>query len=79
METINIGYGSMVSADKVVCIIRFHGERLRKDLRELENSGRYVNNTFGKKLRSLIYTSDGRVIGSSISVEALRGRCEEGY
>lgn len=68
---INIGFGNLVAASKVVAIVSPGSEpmkRLRHDARE---AGRLIDATAGRRARSIIVTQSGHVILSSLHTETI--------
>ena len=76
-KLINLGFGNMVVAKKVLAIISPNSspmKRLREDARA---AGLLLDATQGRRTRSLVITDSGHVILSAIQVETISSRFEQ--
>ena len=74
MNLINIGFGNVIVAERIVSVIlpsSSPARRLKDDARE---EGRLVDATQGRRTRSIIITDSNHVILSSVQVETLTQR-----
>jgi regulator of extracellular matrix RemA (YlzA/DUF370 family) len=74
MNLINIGFGNVVVAERVVAVIlpsSSPSRRLKDDARE---GGRLVDATQGRRTRSIIVTDSNHVILSAVQVETVTQR-----
>lgn len=73
---INIGFGNIVSAGRIIAILN-PGSRALKRLRdEAKDRGKLIDATGGKKVRSIIITDSDHVVLSAIQVDTLLNRLE---
>ena len=73
-QLVNIGYGNMVMASKVVAVLSPESapmRRLRDDAKERKT---LLDATQGRKTRSIIITDSDHVILSAVQVETLTQR-----
>lgn len=78
MRPINIGFGNIVMAERIVAIVNpdsAPSKRLRDDAK-LQN--RLIDATLGKKTKTLIITDSNHIIMSAINPETISARIERG-
>ena len=71
---VNIGYGNMVSVEKIVCMITSDSAPAKRYVQEARGSGVLVDATAGRKTKGVIFTDDGRVILTALLPETIVGR-----
>jgi hypothetical protein len=76
-KMISIGYGSVVSAEKIVSILPFGSSPAKRLRDEATQKGKLIDATEGRKTRSLIVTSTDHIILSALSPETIAQRFEE--
>ncbi len=74
---INIGFGNVITANRIVTIVN-PGSRAIKKLRdEAGKMGKLIDATEGKKTRSIIVTDSDHIILSAIQVETIVQRVND--
>lgn len=74
MGLINIGYGNMVMASKVVAILSPDSAPMRRLREEAKERKMLLDATQGRKTRSIIITDSDHMILSAVQVETLMQR-----
>ncbi|MCR4796770.1 MULTISPECIES: DUF370 domain-containing protein [Ruminococcus] len=74
MKLINIGYGNMVSADRIVTIVSPESAPIKRLIQEARDDGRAVDATYGRKTRAVMIMDSGHIILSSLITETLAAR-----
>lgn len=77
MKLINIGFGNMVSANRLVAIVSPESAPIKRIIREAEDSGKLINATYGRRTRAVIITDSDHIILSSIQPETVANRLGE--
>jgi len=77
MKLINIGYGNMVSADKIVTIVSPESAPIKRLVQEARDDGRAIDATYGRKTRAVIVMDSGHIILSSLITETLASRIND--
>ncbi len=77
MKLINIGYGNMVSADRIVTIVSPESAPIKRLVQESRDDGRAIDATYGRKTRAVIIMDSGHVILSSLITDTLAARINE--
>ncbi len=74
MKLINIGFGNMVSAARVVAIVSPDSAPIKRIIQETREKGLLVDASYGRRTRAVILTDSGHVILSAIQPETVAGR-----
>ena len=77
MKLINIGFGNMVSANRLVAIVSPESAPIKRVIREAEDKGILVNATYGRRTRAVIVMDSGHIVLSSIQPETVAHRLSE--
>ena len=73
-DLVNIGYGNMVMASKVVAILSPDSAPMRRLKDEAKDRRMLIDATQGRKTRSIIITDSDHVILSAVQVETMMQR-----
>ena len=74
MKLINIGFGNVVSANRLIAIVSPESAPIKRIIREAEDKGLIVNATYGRRTRAVLVADSGHVILSSIQPETIASR-----
>lgn len=74
MRFINIGFGNMVSANRLVAVVSPESAPIKRIIREADDKGMLVNATYGRRTRAVLVTDSGHIILSSIQPETVANR-----
>ena len=74
MKLINIGYGNMVSAERIVTIVSPDSAPIKRIIDEAKAKGTLIDATYGRRTRSVIIMDSGHVILSSLITDTLAAR-----
>ena len=74
MKLINIGFGNVVAADKVVAMVSPESAPIKRIIQESKDNGMCIDATYGIRTRSVIVTDSDHVILSAIQTETLANR-----
>ena len=73
-QLVNIGYGNMVMASKVVAVLSPESAPMRRIKEDAKERKMLLDATQGRKTRSIIVTDSDHVILSAVQVETLMQR-----
>ena len=76
MKLINIGFGNIVSADRIISIVSPESAPLKRIVQEAKDEKKAIDATFGRRTRSVIIMDSGHVILSAVQPETIAGRVE---
>ncbi len=71
---VNIGFGNVISAGRVVAVVSPGSSPIKKLREEARERGKLIDATEGKKTRSIIVTDSDHIILSAIQVETIAQR-----
>ncbi|MBQ8320946.1 MAG: DUF370 domain-containing protein [Clostridia bacterium] len=74
MKFINIGFGNMVSAGRIVAIASPDSEPIKRLVRDAKEEGRVIDVSCGRRTRAVIVTDSEHVILSAIQAETITNR-----
>lgn len=74
MRLINIGFGNMVAAEKVVAVVSPDSAPIKRVMQEAKEAGELIDATFGHKTKAVLIMDGGTVVLSAILPETVAGR-----
>ena len=74
MKLINIGYGNMVSANRIITIVSPESAPIKRIIQEARDNGVLIDATYGRRTRAVIIMDSGHVVLSSIQPETVANR-----
>ncbi|MGB7248228.1 MAG: DUF370 domain-containing protein [Phormidesmis sp.] len=74
MKLINIGFGNIVSANRVVAIVSPESAPIKRIISEARDRGHLVDATYGRRTRAVIITDSGHIVLSAIQPETVAHR-----
>ena len=76
MKVINIGFGNMVAANRVVTLVSPDSAPIKRLISDAREDGRVIDVSCGRRTRSVIVTDSDHVILSAIQTETIANRLE---
>ena len=77
MKLVNIGYGNMVSADRIVSVVSPESAPIKRLIQEARDGGRAIDATFGRKTRAVLIMDSGHIVLSSLITDTLASRIND--
>lgn len=74
MKLINIGYGNMVSAARVVAVVSPDSAPVKRMIQEARDAGRLIDATLGRRTKAVLVMDSGHVVLAAIQPPAVAGR-----
>ena len=74
MKLINIGFGSMVSASRVLAIVAPDSAPIKRVVQEARDRGMLVDASYGRKTKAVVLMDTDHVILSAMGPETLAAR-----
>ena len=74
MKLINIGFGSMVAAGRVLAIVAPDSAPIRRVIQEARERGMLIDASYGRKTQAVILMDTDHVILSAIPTETISAR-----
>ena len=76
MRFVNIGFGNIVSTERIISIVSSDSAPLKRIVQEAKDEKKAVDVTFGRRTRSIIIMDSGHVILSAVQPETVASRLE---
>ncbi|MBO5222277.1 MAG: DUF370 domain-containing protein [Clostridia bacterium] len=74
MQLINIGFGNVVAANRIVAIISPDSSPVKRLVQDARDKGTLVDATYGRRTRAVVITDSGHVILSALQHETIVNR-----
>ena len=77
MKLINIGFGSMVSASRVLAVVAPDSAPIKRVIQEARERGMLIDASYGRKTKAVILMDTDHVILSAIGPETVAARWQD--
>ena len=77
MKLINIGFGNMVSANRLVAIVSPESAPIKRIVADARERGSLIDATYGRRTRAVIITDSDHVILSAVQPETVANRLDD--
>ena len=77
MKLINIGFGNMVSANRLVAIVSPESAPIKRIIQDAKERGSLIDATYGRRPRAVIVTDSDHVILSAVQPETVANRLND--
>lgn len=74
MKLINIGFGNMVAANRLVAIVSPESAPIKRIIQDAREGGSLIDATYGRRTRAVIVTDSGHIILSAVQPETVANR-----
>ena len=76
MTFINIGFGNLVAAERIVAITSPDSAPIKRLVQDAKDAGRIIDASCGRRTRAVIITDSDHIILSAIQTETLSNRLD---
>ena len=76
MKLINIGFGNVVAANRIVAIVSPDSSPIKRIIQDAKDKSTLVDATYGRRTRAVIITDSEHVILSAVQPETVASRAE---
>ncbi len=77
MKLINIGFGNMVSANRLIAIVSPESAPIKRIIQDARDKGTLIDATYGRRTRAVIVTDSDHVILSAVQPETVANRLSD--
>lgn len=77
MKLINIGFGNMVSASRLIAIVSPESAPIKRIIQDARDRGSLIDATYGRRTRAVIIMDSDHVVLSAIQPETVANRVVE--
>jgi len=74
MQMINVGYGNMVAAERIIAIVAPEAAPIRRMVQDARDKGMAIDATCGHKTKAVVMTDSGHIVLSPLMPETIAGR-----
>ncbi len=74
MRLINIGFGNMVAANRLVAIVSPESAPIKRIIQDAKEQGTLIDATYGRRTRAVLITDSDHVILSAVQPETVANR-----
>ena len=74
IKLINIGFGNIVSANRIVAIVSPESAPIKRIIQEARDRGMLIDATYGRRTRAVIITDSDHVVLSAVQPETVAHR-----
>lgn len=74
MKLINIGFGNMVAAERIVAVVSPESAPIKRMIQDIRDKGLLIDASFGRSTKSVIVVDSGNIVLSALTPEALAVR-----
>ncbi len=78
MQLINVGFGSLVSAHRLVAVVSPESAPIKRMAQEARERGVLIDATYGRRTKAVLIMDNDHVVLSALSPETIAGRLEGG-
>ena len=76
MKFINIGFGNIISADRLIAIVAPESAPIKRIIQDARDNGKLVDASYGRRTRAVIIMDSEHVVLSSVQPETVANRLE---
>lgn len=74
MKLINIGFGNMVSTERLIAVVSPESAPIKRIVQEAREKGKLVDATYGRRTRSIIVFDSDHIVLSAVQPETIKNR-----
>ncbi len=74
IKLINIGFGNIVSANRIIAIVSPESSPIKRIIQESRDKGTLIDATYGRRTRAVIITDSDHLILSAVQPETVSHR-----
>jgi len=77
MKVINIGFGNIISASRLIAIVSPESAPIKRIITEARDKGMLIDATYGRRTRAVIIMDSEHVILSAVQPETVANRLDK--
>ena len=77
MQLVNIGFGNIIDANKIVAIVCPESAPIKRMIQEAKDAKTAVDATCGRRTRAVLIMDSGHIILSAVQPETVAGRVDK--
>ncbi|MBR0407099.1 MAG: DUF370 domain-containing protein [Clostridia bacterium] len=76
MKLLNVGFGNMVAAGRIVAVVAPDSAPVKRLMQEARDGGHLIDATAGRRTRAVLMMDTGHVVLSAVQPETIAGRMQ---
>ena len=77
MKLINIGFGNIISADRMIAIVSPDSAPIKRMVQEAKDNKTAIDATYGRRTRAVIIMDSGHIVLSAVQPETVASRLDK--
>ncbi|MDD6284115.1 MAG: DUF370 domain-containing protein [Firmicutes bacterium] len=78
MKLVNIGFGNMVSSDRIIAIVSPESAPIKRIIQDAKERGTLIDATHGRRTRAVLVTDSDHIILTYLQCETVSNRLDGG-
>lgn len=74
IKLINIGFGNVVAANRIIAIISPESAPIKRIIQEARDKGLLIDATYGRRTRAVVVADSGHIMLSAVQPETVANR-----
>ena len=74
MKLVNIGFGNMISAERLISIVGPDSAPVKRMVQEARENGSLIDASYGRKTRAVLIMDSGHIVLSAVQPETVAAR-----
>ena len=74
MKLVNIGFGNIVAANRIVAIVSPESAPIKRIIQEARERGMLIDATYGRRTRAVVVTDSDHIVLSAVQPETVAHR-----
>ena len=74
MQLVNIGFGSMLSAQRILAALEPESAPIKRMVQEARDKGTLIDATYGRRTRAVLIMDSDHIVLSALQTETVAGR-----
>ena len=76
MKLVNVGFGNMISAGRLIAIVGPDSAPIKRMVQEARDSGNLIDATYGRRTRSVLIMDNDHLVLSALQPDTVASRLE---
>ena len=76
MKLINIGFGNMISAERMIAIVSPESAPIKRIVQDVRERGELIDATYGRRTRSVLIMDNDHLVLSALQPDTVASRLE---
>ena len=77
MQLVNIGFGNIVSANRIIAIVSPESAPIKRMVQEAKHTGTAIDATYGRRTTAVLVTDSDHLILSALQPETVAARLDK--